>query len=66
MSVNVRKSNAGLLQAADTMIDELEADGTIADMRKRWYDNVTGHYQEPEYALPQFGVPLRIVVSATR
>ncbi|NTW51515.1 MAG: transporter substrate-binding domain-containing protein [Chlorobiaceae bacterium] len=66
VSVAVRKGNTELLHAADTLIGELEADGTIADMRKRWYDNTTGDYREPQYALPESGEPLRIGVSATR
>ncbi|NTU59082.1 MAG: transporter substrate-binding domain-containing protein [Chlorobiaceae bacterium] len=66
VSVAVRKGNTELLQAADALIDELNADGTIAEMRKRWYDNTTGDYQEPEYALPDSGEPLKIGVSATR
>ena len=66
VSVAVRKGNTDLLKAADSLIDELEADGTIADMRKRWYDNKTGDYREPQIALPETGEPLKIGVSATR
>jgi polar amino acid transport system substrate-binding protein len=66
VSVAVKKGNTPLLQVANSLIDELEADGTIADMHSRWYDNVQGVYQEPEIALPDSGDALRIGVSATR
>ncbi|HWR01030.1 MAG TPA: transporter substrate-binding domain-containing protein [Chlorobaculum sp.] len=66
VSIAVRKGNTDLLHAADRLIDELQADGTLSDMRKRWYDETTGNYREPEYALPVSGEPLRIGVSATR
>lgn len=65
VSVAIMKGNSSLLQVANSLIDELEANGTIADMKKRWYDK-EGDYKEPEFALPNSGDALKIGVSATR
>jgi polar amino acid transport system substrate-binding protein len=66
VSVAVKKGNAPILQIADSLIDELQADGTIVDMGKRWYEKKQGEYQEPEFALPDTGEVLKVGVSATR
>ncbi|MEI7694698.1 MAG: transporter substrate-binding domain-containing protein [Chlorobium sp.] len=66
VAVAVKKGDTLLLQTASSLIGELEANGTLADMRKRWIDNTGNSYQEHEFALPNSGDALRIGVSATR
>ena len=65
-SIVVRKGNRQLLAAADAFVADLQADGTLADMRRRWFHEGHGPYEEKAIAVPAQGVPLRVGVAATR
>jgi polar amino acid transport system substrate-binding protein len=65
-SVGVRKGNDALREQVNAIIDELRANGTLADMSRRWIKTEPGPYDEPEIALPTVGEVLRIGVAATR
>ena len=65
-AVAVRLEDAKLLEDINRVIAELKADGTLADMQKRWFKSDPGPYDEPEIELPTDGDILTIGVSATR
>ena len=65
-AIAVRKDNPELLAAVNQAIAELEADGTLAAMKKRWFKEDLSPYEEPAIEVPREGKPLRIAVSATR
>jgi len=66
MCAAVKLGNGALLADIDRVLAALAADGTLADMKKRWVKEDLTPYEEPELQLPQAGEPLRIGVSATR
>lgn len=66
MCIAVKLGNTTLLADIDRALDAFEADGTLADMRRRWIKEDLSPYEEPTIVLPTTGVPLRIGVSATR
>ncbi|MEQ1883768.1 MAG: ABC transporter substrate-binding protein/permease [Bryobacteraceae bacterium] len=65
-SIGMRKNSGDLLPSVNQAIAELKSNGTLADMRKRWFKPELGPYDEPDIQLPTQGPPLRIGVSATR
>jgi polar amino acid transport system substrate-binding protein len=65
-SIGVRKGNEELLEAVNGVIDQLRADGTLADMSRRWVKAQPGPYDEPQIEAVTSGKVLRIGVSATR
>ena len=65
-AIAVRQGNPELLAAVNGFIRALQADGTLADMKRRWIKQDLSPYEEPEIAVPTTGVPLRIGVAATR
>ena len=65
-SVAVKKGNAELLAEANRIIAGMKSDGTLASMKKRWFKDGDGPYDEPNIELPATGTPLRIGASATR
>ena len=65
-SIALRKGQDGLLADLNRIIDELEADGSLASMKKRWFKTDLSPYQEPSITLPVAGKPLKIGVCATR
>lgn len=65
-SAAVRKDNTELLKQIDTVIGQLKADGTMADMERRWLKPDLSPYEELDIKLPKTGLPLRVGVSATR
>lgn len=66
MAVAVRKGNDDLLEAVNEIITELEKDGTLDDMRRRWFKKDLSPYEPLDLAVPTKGTVLKIGVSATR
>lgn len=62
----VRQGNTALLGELNAMVAELRADGTLADMEKRWFKSDSAAYVEPQLDEPTTGEPLKIGVAATR
>jgi polar amino acid transport system substrate-binding protein len=65
-AVAARQSDTVLLAAVNRALDSLRADGTLADMRARWFKPDLSPYNEPDIAVSPTGDPLTIGVSATR
>lgn len=65
-AVAAQRANATLIAAVNGAIAGLQQDGTLADMKARWFKAGTGPYDEPTLTLPATGPPLRVGVSATR
>jgi His/Glu/Gln/Arg/opine family amino acid ABC transporter permease subunit len=65
-AVAARPADTALLAAVNRTIDSLRADGTLAEMRARWFKPDLSPYHEPEIAASPTGEPLTIGVSATR
>ena len=65
-SAAIRKDNTQLLKQVDGIIGQLKADGTMADMERRWLKPDLSPYEELDIKLPKTGAPLRVGVSATR
>jgi polar amino acid transport system substrate-binding protein len=65
-SIGIRKGNTALLTQVDGILTELKADGTLADMSRRWLKADLSPYEEVDIRLPTTGTPLRVGVSATR
>ncbi|WP_449258107.1 ABC transporter permease subunit [Chlorobium limicola] len=65
-AIAVRKGEPALLNGINDIIDSLRADGTLADMRKRWLKKDRSPYVERRFVLPVEGEPLRVGVTATR
>ncbi|MBI1178969.1 MAG: ABC transporter permease subunit [Alphaproteobacteria bacterium] len=65
-SIAIRKGNPELLAAVNRIISDLRADGTLADMKRRWLKPDLSPYEELDIKLPTEGKPLRIGVAATR
>ncbi len=65
-AIALRKTDEQLLADLNRIITELHADGTLADMRKRWLKADTGPYEELKLSPPTTGKPLKIGVTATR
>ncbi|MGI9246078.1 MAG: substrate-binding periplasmic protein, partial [Steroidobacteraceae bacterium] len=65
-SIGIRKGNDELREAVNRVLDQFKADGTLADLDRRWIKSEPGPYHEPSIETPTEGVPLRIGVAATR
>jgi polar amino acid transport system substrate-binding protein len=65
-AIALRKTDSQLLTDLNRVIAELQADGTLASMRKRWLKPDTGPYEELKLTPPTSGKLLKIGVSATR
>jgi His/Glu/Gln/Arg/opine family amino acid ABC transporter permease subunit len=65
-AVAARPADTALLAAVNRALDSLRADGTLAEMRARWFKPDLSPYIEPEIAVSPTGEPLTIGVSATR
>jgi polar amino acid transport system substrate-binding protein len=64
--IAVKKGNDEFLSTLNNIITELENDGTLADMKRRWLKNDLSPYDEPNILLPEKGKLLKIGTSATR
>ncbi len=65
-AVGLRKGDDLLREGIDGILVRLQADGTLADMSRRWFKSDLSPYVVPEIAVPTTGRPLRVGVSATR
>jgi polar amino acid transport system substrate-binding protein len=65
-AVAIRKGDGALLNDVNRIISELQADGTLASMRKRWLKSDLSPYEVPTIELPRRGKAIKIGVSATR
>ena len=65
-AIALRKGNDDLLVALNDIIADLKKDGTLADMKKRWFKADLTPYQEMNIDPPKAGKILKIGVSATR
>lgn len=62
----IRKGNTALLEQVNAIIAELQADGTLADMSRRWFKRDAGPYELLEIPEVTQGEVLRVGVNATR
>lgn len=65
-AIALRKGNPELRNELNSFIDELIADGTLNDMKRRWFKEDFLPYEIPEIKMPAEGEILKIGVSATR
>lgn len=65
-AIAIKKGNDDLLVAVNKIIAELKVDGTLEDMKKRWFKADLAPYEEMTFALPKEGKVLKIGVCATR
>lgn len=65
-AIAMRKGNEKLLKELNDFINALKNDGTLKDMRKRWFKTDLSPYEIPDIKLPDKGEPIKIGVSATR
>ncbi len=65
-SIALRKGDDKLQADLNRVIADLKADGTLADMSKRWFKQDLSPYDEKEYPVPSDGHVLKIGVTATR
>lgn len=64
--IAVRKDEQELLNQINQVISELQNDGTLADMKKRWLKKDLSPYEVPDIKLPESGKVLKVGTSATR
>jgi polar amino acid transport system substrate-binding protein len=62
----VRRGNTALLDQVNAIIADLQADGSIADMGRRWFKREPGPYEQIDIPELTEGEPLRVGVNATR
>lgn len=65
-AIALRKGEDNLRAQVNQVLADLRADGTLADLSRRWFKRTPGPYEEIEIAVPATGPVLRIGVSATR
>lgn len=65
-AIAIRKGNDELLIQVNEILTELENDGTLADMRRRWFKMEATPYEEVEITLPKSGKPIKVGVNAAR
>jgi polar amino acid transport system substrate-binding protein len=65
-SIAVKKGNDQLLSELNQIIDELSNNGTLRDMKRRWFKTDLLPYEEVEITMPEKGEVLKIGTSATR
>lgn len=65
-AIALRKGDTEMRGRLNALIAELGREGTLDDMRRRWFKRDLEPYEEPAIPLPTEGEPLRIGVSATR
>jgi polar amino acid transport system substrate-binding protein len=65
-AIGLKKGNEALLNNLNAFIQELEQNGTLRDMKRRWFKMDLSPYEEVQIPVPQKGEALMIGVSATR
>ena len=61
--VGMKKGSTELLNQVNACIDELKSDGTLDDMRNRWYNMDNPNYTMPDIPLPKEGKPILIGIA---
>ena len=64
-AIAVKKNNDILYTAVDNVISDLKRDGTMEDMKKRWFKMESTPYDEVAISLPKEGDILKIGVCAS-
>jgi len=64
--IAVRKGNEELLSVLNDFIDEMDSNGTLEDMRNRWFKKDSLPYKTADIKLPEKGDVLKVGTSATR
>ena len=65
-AIAMRKGNEKLLSELNAFIAELTKDGTLKDMKRRWFKTDLSPYEEADIKTPERGNALKVGVSATR
>ena len=65
-AIAIRKGNAKLLAELNSFINELKNNGTLEDMKRRWFKSDFSPYEVPDIKIPGKGEVLKVGVSATR
>ena len=65
-AIAIRKGNAKLLDELNSFINELKNNGTLEDMKRRWFKTDFSPYEVPDIKVPVKGEVLKVGVSATR
>ncbi|MBX3009325.1 MAG: ABC transporter permease subunit [Melioribacteraceae bacterium] len=65
-AIAIRKGNPELLNQLNNFITELKNNGTLADMKRRWFKTDFSPYEVPNIEIPEKGEVLKVGVSATR
>ncbi len=65
-AVAIRKGNTALLDQVNAIIEAIKADGTLADIDRRWLKRDPGPYEEVDIPVHSDGEVLRVGVNATR
>lgn len=65
-AIAVRKGNPKLLSDLNNFIEELLADGTLKDMKRRWFKDDFLPYEKVDIKPPDEGEVLKVGTSATR
>ena len=65
-AVAIRKGNTALLDQVNAIIEAIKADGTLADIDRRWLKREPGPYEEVDIPVHTGGAVLRVGVNATR
>jgi polar amino acid transport system substrate-binding protein len=65
-AVAIRKGNTALLDQVNAIIAAIKADGTLADIDRRWLKREPGPYEEVDVPEHTQGELLRVGVNATR
>lgn len=65
-AIAIRKGNPELLNQLNNFITELKNNGTLADMKRRWFKTDFSPYEVPNIKIPEKGEVLKVGVSATR
>lgn len=65
-AIAIKKGNSILLSQINSILVELRTNGTLADMRRRWFKDDFLPYETVNLVLPANGSPFKVGVSATR
>jgi len=65
-AIALRKGNEKLLNELNSFIAELKDNGTLKDMKRRWFKMELTPYETVDIKVPEKGEPIKVGVSATR
>lgn len=65
LAVAIKQGQNELRTEVNRVIAELKADGTLADLKKRWIKTSLDPYETLDIPVPEGGIPLRVGLSAT-